>query len=107
MRWLPQQHRTAPNTKFPIDPLTETRTELTQAAKLSDEGGPPHDSAQYVSIRYTERLVDADIEPSVGSVGDSYANALAETVIGLFKIEVIRRHAPWRSHKAVEFATLE
>ncbi|NDV89555.1 IS3 family transposase [Aurantimonas aggregata] len=63
--------------------------------------------SQYVSIRYTERLADAGIEPSVGSVGDSYDNALAETVIGLFKTEVIHRRGPWRSFEAVEFATLE
>jgi transposase InsO family protein len=63
--------------------------------------------AQYVSIRYTERLAEAGIEPSVGSVGDSYDNALAETVIGLFKAEVIHRCGPWRSFEAVEFATLE
>ena len=63
--------------------------------------------SQYVAIRYTERLVEAAIEPSVGSVGDSYDNALAETVIGLFKTEVIRRRGPWRGLEAVEFATLE
>jgi transposase InsO family protein len=62
---------------------------------------------QYVSIKYTERLAEAGIEPSVGSVGDSYDNALAETVIGLFKTEVIHRRGPWRSFEAVEFATLE
>jgi len=62
---------------------------------------------QYVSIRYTERLAEAGIEPSVGSVGDSYDNALAETVIGLFKTEVIHRRGPWRTCEAVEFATLE
>ena len=67
----------------------------------------PLESAQYVSIRYTERLAAAGIEPSVGSVGDSYDNALAETVIGLFKTEVIRRCGPWRNVEAVEFATLE
>lgn len=67
----------------------------------SDRGG------QYVSIRYTERLLGAGIEPSVGSVGDSYDNALAETVIGLFKTEVIRRRGPWRSLEAVEYATLD
>ncbi len=61
---------------------------------------------QYLSIRYTERLAEAGIEPSVGSRGDSYDNALAETVIGLFKTEVIRRQGPWRSLEAVEFATL-
>jgi len=60
-----------------------------------------------VSIRYTERLLEAGIEPSVGSVGDSYDNALAETVIGLFKTEVIRRRGPWRSLEAVEYATIE
>ena len=63
--------------------------------------------AQYVSIKYTERLAEAGIEPSVGSVGDSYDNALAETINGLFKAEVIHRRGPWRSFEAVEFATLE
>ena len=62
---------------------------------------------QYVSIRYTERLAEAGIEPSVGSVGDSYDNALAESINGLYKTEVIRRRGPWRSLEAVEFATLE
>ena len=62
---------------------------------------------QYLSIRYTERLAEVGIEPSVGSVGDSYDNALAESVIGLFKTEVIRRRGPWRSLEDVEFATLE
>ena len=60
--------------------------------------------SQYVSIRYTERLAEAGIDPSVGSVGDSYDNALAETIIGLFKTEVIHRRDPWRSSEAVEFA---
>lgn len=63
--------------------------------------------SQYVSIRYTERLAEAGIEPSVGSVGDSYDNALAETVIGLFKTEVIHRRGPWRSFETVEYAILE
>ena len=63
--------------------------------------------AQYPSIRYTERLAEAGIEPSVGSVGDSYDNALAESVIGLFKTEVIRQRGPWRGLEEVEFATLE
>ena len=74
------------------------------------KGGLIHHSdrgRQYVSILYTERLVGAGIEPSVGSVGDSYDNALAESVIGLFKTEVIRRRGPWRSLEAVEYATLE
>ena len=62
---------------------------------------------QYVSFKYTERLVAAGIEPSVGSVGDSYDNALAETINGLYKTEVIRRRGPWRNLEAVEFATLE
>ena len=73
-------------------------------------GGLVHHSdrgVQYVSIKYTERLAQAGIEPSVGSVGDSYDNALAESVIGLFKAEVIHRRGPWRSFEAVEFATLE
>jgi len=63
--------------------------------------------SQYLSIRYTERLAEAGIEPSVGSVGDSYDNALAESVIGLYKTEVIRRRGPWRHLEAVEFSTLE
>jgi len=63
--------------------------------------------SQYLSIRYTERLSEAGIEPSVGSVGDSYDNALAESIIGLYKTEVIRRRGPWRQLEAVEFATLE
>jgi putative transposase len=74
------------------------------------KGGLIHHSdrgSQYVAIRYTERLLEAGIEPSVGSVGDSYDNALAETINGLFKTEVIRRRGPWRSMEAVEFATLE
>jgi putative transposase len=60
-----------------------------------------------LSIKYTERLAAAGIEPSVGSVGDSYDKALAETVNGLYKAEVIHRRGPWRSFEAVEFATLE
>jgi len=62
---------------------------------------------QYLSIRYTERLVEAGIEPSVGSRGDSYDNALAETVIGLYKAEVINHNGPWRGPEDVEFATLD
>jgi len=64
------------------------------------------ESAQYLSIRYSERLREAGIEPSVGSVGDSYDNALAETINGLFKAEVIHRRGPWRSAETVELATL-
>jgi transposase InsO family protein len=63
--------------------------------------------SQYLSIRYTGRLAEAGVEPSVGSVGDRYDNALAETINGLFKAEVIHRRGPWRSFEAVEFATLE
>ena len=73
-------------------------------------GGLVHHSdrgSQYLSIRYTERLSEAGIEPSVGSVGDSYDNALAETINGLYKAEVIHRRGPWRTMEAVEFATLE
>jgi putative transposase len=73
-------------------------------------GGLVHHSdrgSQYVSIKYTERLAEAGIEPSVGTVGDSYDNALAETINGLYKAEVIHRRGPWRSFEAVEFATLE
>jgi putative transposase len=73
-------------------------------------GGLVHHSdrgVQYVSIKYTERLATAGIEPSVGSVGDSYDNALAETINGLYKAEVIHQRSPWRSFEAVEFATLE
>ena len=62
---------------------------------------------QYLSIRYTDRLAEAGIEPSVGSTGDSYDNALAETVIGLFKTEEIHRRGPWKGVEDVEFATLE
>ena len=62
---------------------------------------------QYLSMRYTDRLAETGIAPSVGSRGDSYDNALAESVIGLFKTEVIRRKGPWRHLEAVEFATLE
>jgi transposase InsO family protein len=62
---------------------------------------------QYVSIRYTDRLLEAGIEPSVGSVGDSYDNAMAESIIGLYKTEVVRRCGPWRSLDTVEYATLE
>ena len=67
----------------------------------------PFESAQYVSIKYTERLVEAEIEPSVGSVGDGYDNALAESVIGLFKAEVIDFLGPWKSMALVEWQTLK
>ena len=62
---------------------------------------------QYLSIRYTERLAQAGIEPSVGSAGDSYDSALAESIIGLYKADEIRRRGPWMGVEEVEFATLE
>ena len=97
--------RTA-HTGFVLDALEQALHERRPARRAglvhhSDRG------SQYVSIRYTERLADAGIEPSVGSVGDSYDNALAETINGLYKAEVIHRRGPWRSFEAVEFATLE
>lgn len=67
----------------------------------SDQG------SQYLSIRYSERLAEAGVAPSVGSIGDSYDNALAETIIGLYKTEVIHRRGPWKNFDAVEYATLE
>jgi putative transposase len=73
---------------------------LTGLVHHSDQG------VQYLSMRYTDRLADAGIAPSVGSCGDAYDNALAESVIGLFKTEVIQRKRPWRSLEGVEFATL-
>jgi len=89
---------------FVLDALEQAVHQRRPGAGLvhhSDRG------SQYLSIRYTERLAEAGIEPSVGSVGDSYDNALAETINGLFKAEVIHRRGPWRSSEAVEFATLE
>jgi len=67
----------------------------------------PVETAQYLSIRYTERLADAGIDTSVGSVGDSYDNAMAESVIGLFKTEVINFLGPWKSMAQVEWETLQ
>jgi putative transposase len=66
----------------------------------------PPESAQYTSIRYTERLAEIGAAPSVGSIGDSYDNSLAESTIGLYKTELIRRHGPWRTLEEVELATL-
>ncbi|OYW99905.1 MAG: IS3 family transposase, partial [Bosea sp. 32-68-6] len=96
--------RTA-HASFVLDALEQALHERRPARR----GGLVHHSdrgSQYVSIRYTERLAEAGIEPSVGSVGDSYDNALAETINGLYKAEVIHRRGPWRSFEAVEFATL-
>jgi transposase InsO family protein len=84
-----------------LEQALHARPELEALIHHSDRG------VQYLSIRYTERLAEAGIEPSVGSVGDSYDNALAETIIGLYKTEVIRHRGPWRNLEQVEFATLE
>ena len=84
-----------------LEQALHARSEIDELVHHSDRG------VQYLSIRYTERLAEAGIEASVGSVGDSYDNALAETIIGLYKTELIRRNGPWRSLEAVEFATLE
>jgi putative transposase len=96
--------RTA-NAGFVLDALEQAihqrRPAQDQLVHHSDRG------SQYLSIKYTERLAEAKIAPSVGSVGDSYDNALAETINGLFKAEVIHRRGPWRSFEAVEYATLE
>jgi len=92
-------------TGFVLDALEQALCE-----RRPIRGGLVHHSdrgVQYVSIKYTERLKDAGVEPSVGSVGDSYDNALAETINGLYKAEVIWRRGPWRSFEQVEFATLE
>ena len=67
----------------------------------------PLEPGQHLSIRYTERLAESEVVASVESRGDSYDKALAETIIGLFKTEVIRRRGPWRTIDAVEYATLE
>jgi putative transposase len=90
-------------TDLALDALEQAihmRPETEDLVHHSDRG------VQYLSIRYTDRLADAGIEPSVGSVGDSYDNALAETIIGLYKAEVIERRGPWRAFESVEFATL-
>jgi transposase InsO family protein len=91
---------------FVLDALEQA---LHDRRPLSGSGLVHHSDrgVQYVSIKYTERLAEAGLEPSVGSVGDSYDNALAETINGLYKAEVIHRRGPWRSMEAVEYATLE
>jgi transposase InsO family protein len=94
------------HTDFVLDALEQAL----HARQLEHHGGLIHHSdrgSQYVSIRYTERLAEAGIEPSVGSKGDSYDNALAETVNGLYKAELIHRRGPWKTKAAVELATLE
>jgi len=92
-------------TDFVLDALEQAVYERS-GDRASDLVHHSDRGTQYLSMRYTDRLADAGIEPSVGSRGDSYDNALAESVIGLFKTEVIRRQGPWRSLEAVEFATL-
>ncbi len=77
------------------------RPDVSQLVHHSDRG------VQHLSIRYTKRLAEAGIEPSVGSVGHSYDNALAETIFGLYKTELIRQQGPWRNLEKVEFVTLE
>jgi len=91
-------------TQFVLDALEQALYERRPSENLihhSDRG------SQYLSIKYTERLADAGLEPSVGTVGDSYDNALAETMIGLFKAEVIHRLGPWKSADAVEWEALK
>ena len=92
-------------TDFVLDALEQAlyarRPERGELICHSDRG------SQYISIRYSERLAEAGIEPSVGSKGDSYDNALAETINGLYKAEVIHRRGPWKTREAVEIATLE
>jgi putative transposase len=93
-------------TDFVLDALEQA---IYERCGLTTNGLVHHSDrgTQYLSMRYTDRLADAAIAPSVGSRGDSYDNALAESVIGLFKTEVIRRLGPWRDLEAVEFATLD
>ena len=97
--------RTA-HASFVLDALEQA---LHQRRPVRGDGLVHHSDrgSQYLALRYTERLIEAGVQPSVGSVGDSYDNALAETINGLFKAEVIHRRGPWRSFEAVEFATLE
>jgi len=93
-------------TDFVLDALEQAL----YARRAERDGDLVHHSdrgSQYVSIRYSERLAEAGIEPSVGSTGDSYDNALAETVNGLYKAEIIHRRGPWKTREAVELATLE
>ncbi len=94
------------HTEFVLDALEQALYDR----KPSEDDGLVHHSdrgSQYLSIRYSERLAEAGIEPSVGSRGDSYDNALAETINGLYKAEVIHRRGPWKTKQSVELATLE
>ena len=96
---------TSMHTDFVLDALEQAlyarQPELGSLIHHSDRG------SQYVSIRYTERLGEAGVEPSVGSRGDSYDNALAETINGLYKTELIHKRGPWKNRESVELATLE
>lgn len=97
---------TSMTTDFVLDALEQAL----YARQPEGDGTLVHHSdrgSQYVSIRYSERLSEAGIEPSVGSRGDSYDNALAETINGLYKAELIHRRAPWKTRESVELATLE
>jgi putative transposase len=100
--WRVSRHARA---EFVLDALEQA---LHERQPLAKDGLVHHSDrgSQYVSIRYTERLAEAGIEPSVGSIGDSYDNALAETVNGLFKAEVIHRRSSWHRIEDVELATL-
>lgn len=94
---------------FITDSVLDALEQALYARQPGDKGALIHysDRSQYVSIRYSERLAEAGIEPSVGSWGDSYDNALAETINGLYKTELIHRRAPWKMRESVELATLE
>ena len=74
---------------------------------VAPESDVPQRQGKYVSIRYSERLAESSIEPSVGGTGDSHDNALAEAINGLYKAEVIHRCGPWKTREAVELATLK
>ena len=92
-------------TDFVLDALEQALYDR-QPAQADDLVHHSDRGSQYVSIRYTERLAEAGIQPSVGSRGDSYDNALAETINGLYKAELIHRRAPWKTKESVELATL-
>jgi len=100
------QVSTTMTTDFVLDALEQAL----YARQPENDGSLIHHSdrgSQYLSIRYSERLAEAGVEPSVGSRGDSYDNALAETINGLYKAELIHRRAPWKTRESLELATLE
>ncbi len=101
--------------RFGVEPICRVM-ECNPSTYWAARGRPPSDRSmrdeslkpgQYLSIRYTERLAEAGIAPSIGSAGDAYDNAMAEPTIGLFKTELIYRRGPWRTREQVEMATLE